>query len=43
MDTIAKNQMKIVQCKRFTQLYYPTVCIAFIIIFWLVGMAKYYE
>ena len=43
IDRIARNQMKIVQCKRFTQVYYPTFCVAFIIIFWVVGMAKYYE
>ena len=38
-----RNKAMILRCKKFTRVYYPTVCLGFVLIFWTVGLKKYFE
>ena len=39
----AKNKKRIDRCKKFARVYYPGFCVAFVIIFWFLGIKKYSE
>ena len=38
-----RNRKKVARCKHFLRVIYPTFCIAFIIIFWIIGLFNYYK
>ena len=41
MDRKKKSRVMIAFCKKFSRVYYPIACVVFIVIFWIVGFAKY--
>ena len=43
MSAKHQNEKKIIACKKFTQVYYPTFCLVFVVIFWAWGMKIYGE
>ena len=38
-----KNKKKVKQCKYFLRVIYPAFCIAFIVLFWIIGLSNYYK
>ena len=43
MNESRAKKERIELCKKFTRVYYPTVCVAFVVIFWIAGIIKYNE
>ena len=43
MNKSRARKERIELCKKFTRVYYPSVCLAFVVIFWITGILKYNE
>ena len=38
-----KNKKRVKQCKYFLRVIYPSFCIVFIVLFWIIGLFNYYK
>lgn len=38
-----QNKKKVRRCKQFLRVIYPTFCVVFIVLFWIIGLFNYYK